>query len=628
MPLEKITSQQMDAKGVCAAPDILNGTTTENKAIFDRMVRELIAPAYNACVDLVNTLDTEEDQREEAEALRKSAEKLRISAETARQNAESGRLTAEQSRAEAEQLRAAAEQLRYEAEELRASAEQTRITNETARSTAESGRTVEEAKRVTAEKNRLTAEQARAAAETQRDAAETDRQSKSSAMQVWEEYDSARAYVPLNKVVWNGSSYICIQGCTGVLPENGNYWLMIARKGVDGATVSTSGQYGFAVEDGHLILYYTGDTPPDFSIDESGHLILHFDDTHTMDIGAVIGPPGPAGPGVPAGGTAGQVLTKSSDEDYKTEWKDASASGGLSSDEKAKILSLFKNTAYTADMSTVITQLETLWSGSSGDSGGESGGGESGGGETETTYTVTNNLTNVTNSNSQAEVTEGFYSATLTVVDGYSMNSVVITMGGVDITDSVYGDGGILITEVTGDIVITAVAGVALAYALPEPLTFAGTGNAVYDTGYAMYAGEDCDRSVCVDMVITEQPGGVVGYVSTVGNDAAFRIDQSGAKIMRAWNGRGIANVSKDGRTVINLVKGGKGIYTYRLIDGVVTSESGQSWGYDITTFDRTATIKIGMTDTALKGTVNDFRVYDQILSDGQIEAYLRGSSI
>ena len=94
MPLEKITSQQMDAKGVCAAPDILNGTTAENKAIFDRMVRELIAPAYNACVDLVNTLDTAEDQREEAEALRKSAEELRISAETARQNAESGRLTA------------------------------------------------------------------------------------------------------------------------------------------------------------------------------------------------------------------------------------------------------------------------------------------------------------------------------------------------------------------------------------------------------------------------------------------------------------------------------------------------------------------------------------------------------
>ena len=81
------------------------------------------------------------------------------------------------------------------------------------------------------------------------------------------------------------------------------------------------------------------------------------------------------------------------------------------------------------------------------------------------TYTVTNNLTNVTNSNTQTELTEGFYSATLNVVDGYSLESVVITMGGVDITESVYTaeTGSILITEVTGDIVITATAA-ALAY--------------------------------------------------------------------------------------------------------------------------------------------------------------------
>ncbi|MBR2131491.1 MAG: bacterial Ig-like domain-containing protein [Oscillospiraceae bacterium] len=76
------------------------------------------------------------------------------------------------------------------------------------------------------------------------------------------------------------------------------------------------------------------------------------------------------------------------------------------------------------------------------------------------TYTVTNNLTNVTNSNAQTEVTEGFYSATLTVEGGYMLESVVITMGGVDVTADVYTaeTGSILITEVTGDIVITATA--------------------------------------------------------------------------------------------------------------------------------------------------------------------------
>ena len=39
------------------------------------------------------------------------------------------------------------------------------------------------------------------------------------------------------------------------------------------------------------------------------------------------GEPGPAGHGVPAGGTAGQVLTKKSGTDYDTEWKDATGGG-------------------------------------------------------------------------------------------------------------------------------------------------------------------------------------------------------------------------------------------------------------------------------------------------------------
>ena len=38
--------------------------------------------------------------------------------------------------------------------------------------------------------------------------------------------------------------------------------------------------------------------------------------------------PGPAGPGVPTGGTAGQVLTKDSGTDYDTSWQDATGGGG------------------------------------------------------------------------------------------------------------------------------------------------------------------------------------------------------------------------------------------------------------------------------------------------------------
>ena len=49
-------------------------------------------------------------------------------------------------------------------------------------------------------------------------------------------------------------------------------------RGVAGV-VLTTGTYGFSIDaDGHLILSYTGETPPDFEIDEdTGHLILHLD---------------------------------------------------------------------------------------------------------------------------------------------------------------------------------------------------------------------------------------------------------------------------------------------------------------------------------------------------------------
>lgn len=75
------------------------------------------------------------------------------------------------------------------------------------------------------------------------------------------------------------------------------------------------------------------------------------------------------------------------------------------------------------------------------------------------TYTITNNLTNVVNSNAAASVDEGAsYTATLSAVDGYDIDAVTVTMGGVDITDMVYLDGTVNIATVSGDIVITATA--------------------------------------------------------------------------------------------------------------------------------------------------------------------------
>ena len=125
---------------------------------------------------------------------------------------------------------------------------------------------------------------------------------------------------------------------------------------------------------------------------------------------------------------------------------------GISDAEKTILLALFQSAAYTADVSALITQLETMWSGS-GEGGGDSGDEP----VTPTLYIVTNKLTNVRSSNSTASVTAGAaYNATLTADDGYTLSSVTVTMGGADVTSSVYSGGVISIGSVTGNVVITA----------------------------------------------------------------------------------------------------------------------------------------------------------------------------
>ena len=83
---------------------------------------------------------------------------------------------------------------------------------------------------------------------------------------------------------------------------------------------------------------------------------------------------------------------------------------------------------------------------------------------TKTFYSVTNNLTNCTNSNTATRVDHGIaYSATITANEGYEISSITAKMGST--TLSVV-DNTINIASVTNDIVITATA---TAVEVPEP---------------------------------------------------------------------------------------------------------------------------------------------------------------
>ena len=164
--------------------------------------------------------------------------------------------------------------------------------------------------------------------------------------------------------------------------------------------------------------------------------------------------------------------------DTRVDALEAGQSGGLSSTAKQLILSLFSKAAYADDdASTAYDALEELW--------------------TTTTRTITYNLSHVSSSNTTASIENGqSYTTTLTASTNYTLNSVTVTMGGVDITSTAYSSGTVSIPSVTGNIVITATA-VLAAQSITATYTQSGT---VYDT--------DSLDSLKADLVVTANYAG------------------------------------------------------------------------------------------------------------------------
>jgi hypothetical protein len=76
-------------------------------------------------------------------------------------------------------------------------------------------------------------------------------------------------------------------------------------------------------------------------------------------------------------------------------------------------------------------------------------------------WTVTQNLTNVTSTFTAPNIAKnGTLTASLIADDGYEIDSVTVTMGGLDITSTAYNEseGTVTIETVTGNVVITATA--------------------------------------------------------------------------------------------------------------------------------------------------------------------------
>lgn len=138
-----------------------------------------------------------------------------------------------------------------------------------------------------------------------------------------------------------------------------------------------------------------------------------------------------------------------------------------------------------------------------------------------TRYTITNNLTGVTNSNTSESIPEGnTYTGVLTATTtGYVPLNVAVSVGGTDVTASAYNEETYTITinNVQGNIVISATEGVQP----PTPsyrgrnLVFDGTANTVIDTGLTL-CDSDKDVTIIVEIdtpvssSITSTPGQIV----------------------------------------------------------------------------------------------------------------------
>ncbi len=193
-------------------------------------------------------------------------------------------------------------------------------------------------------------------------------------------------------------------------------------------------------------------------------------------------------------------------------------------------------------------------------------------------YSVTNNLTNCTNSNSATKAVQGgSYSATITAKSGYELKSVSATMGGSPVTVS---GGTINIANVTGNIVITAVA-----EEVVEPTNFAGTITVGRLSGSSGAVSTDSPSSRVTDFVAVQKGDIVVAY-------GANFADTSKNNTVGAYNS------SKAKVSVKNYDEGGTDNYT--------VDETTSTSGTITITTDAVKYIRIGLIPT---GTNDDIKV-------------------
>lgn len=252
-----------------------------------------------------------------------------------------------------------------------------------------------------------------------------------------------------------------------------------------------------------------------------------------------------------------------------------------------------------------------------------------------TRYTITNNLTDVTNSNTDTTIPEGntyigFLSAN---VAGYMPSNVSVTMGGISITSTAYDSTthSITIENVSGDIVITAIADedpTLPVYVLASPMTASG----VID--YVLF---NEDRDWTIEWTVsTPANSGRVRFENLASNNThpfeAGSDYSTGTRWIKIWDS---ANQELNTSWLDGTVAGEQKIVITHDVDGSTIGywyqsnmKSGrESYGQGSKTLNvgsSTARSNTGITVTISDSAVlEDFKIYKRVLTASEISEYV-----
>ena len=251
-----------------------------------------------------------------------------------------------------------------------------------------------------------------------------------------------------------------------------------------------------------------------------------------------------------------------------------------------------------------------------------------------TRYTITNNLTGVTNSNTDTTIAEGnTYTGVLSAnTSGYTPTDVSVTVGGTDVTSTVYDSSThtITITNVQGDIVIVASEAenpYAPAFELATPLIVGDTTDPrINDTANNRIAtgvtvNDDENWTMCVDFT-SLLDGTVSGNRVMTNDNNQVGVLFSSPNWIVSWHG-GYLDVLNDfasgkwkGLNFVAIVTHESNtslVNVYGTASGTITKSSIQ-------------TASSGQTyvgNTAQLGTVNRFAIYKRILTTDEIAAWI-----